>query len=515
VSHDSDPLLRAVQTGDQRCPDGAALAGLGRIAREAARPPKPVDLRSQVLEVCRSCSDEEAEAQLIDEIYDDGSLAAAAAAPELARLGERVRSAARPPREVDLLPRLEGRLAERSSRRLHQPGLDSQTSWRIWTAVVVGHVAALLTLAVFNFRFAEAKRPEYPSFPPDPTVTQLHPERLLEQLRALDPAASLPLDAPLPEHWSAAIDFTDLLELRERGEARASARRHYRMEASAGAVRAGLNWLLAQRDPQRGTIGPLLGKAEVDLSVQGLAALALLGEGLDDERRRAALRQLADWLVAHPDLHAVDASATGIAALALIEAGSQLDDERLHAAAAGLLQAFAERSARPLDGRGASAGFLVLAVRAAEPARIAVPEGLRRRIARFAESEPDSDSEMGLVAVQALARLLERGVHGAGAQRAALVGLQPGAVDGRGALFADCFVTLALREFGGRQWWQWSDDLQRAVLPSFRFGADGQAWVPGERLAHAEALGAAADCFATSLTLITLQAPYRYLPLAL
>ncbi|MBA2482553.1 MAG: hypothetical protein H0V44_17960, partial [Planctomycetes bacterium] len=45
---DTDPLLRAVADGDPACPDGRALARLGELVRTHARPPGRVDVAADV-----------------------------------------------------------------------------------------------------------------------------------------------------------------------------------------------------------------------------------------------------------------------------------------------------------------------------------------------------------------------------------------------------------------------------------------------------------------------------------
>ena len=46
-----------------------------------------------------------------------------------------------------------------------------------------------------------------------------------------------------------------------------------------------------------------------------------------------------------------------------------------------------------------------------------------------------------------------------------------------------------------------------------RFDGEGRAHVDGSLVRHAQVVGPGADVFATSLALLNLQAPYRYVPL--
>nr|MBA3710099.1 hypothetical protein [Planctomycetota bacterium] len=149
---DTDPLLRAVADGDPACPDGRALARLGALVRDHARPPAPIDVAAAVRARMRGeaafadddsdQSAEDIERAQIDRAYDgDGSTD-----EHLARLGDLVRSAADLPRPVDLIERVRAKLRQ-SANQPSMPTLDGGSRWRIWSAVIASHVAALVVVA--------------------------------------------------------------------------------------------------------------------------------------------------------------------------------------------------------------------------------------------------------------------------------------------------------------------------------------------------------------------------------
>lgn len=128
-----DPLLAAVQRGDPRCPDGRALAALGRLARAEA--PAPVDLVPRVL------------AALPADGADDGAaidawVAGAPCAP-LDRLRQ-LRRELLAPAPADLAPRVRAALGPRRWR----PDAAAAARWaarlRVALAVAAVHVLALL-----------------------------------------------------------------------------------------------------------------------------------------------------------------------------------------------------------------------------------------------------------------------------------------------------------------------------------------------------------------------------------
>lgn len=492
----SDPILRALREGDEACPDGRALAALGRLAREGARLPGPVDLVDRVRADCAAIDLDQAEAEMIDELYDGDRATAAAADPTLARLGELVRTGAAPEREVDLLPRLEGKLTRLSSRRAAAADLDGSTRWRIWTMVIAGHVAALLTLAVFNIQMADRAQPRTGIGGPE-----------LSGLYAIDVGSlttrhAAPQELELAPTWLALADRPQqVLALRAQRPLRDQARERYGMSDSAGTATAATAWLVARLRNQSGTIGTLTGEVEHDVAVQSLAALALLGQGSDDPVTRASAARVLEWLlVQQPRVAVHDVTVGGLLALALVEGALQHERSDLRAAAEAQLAGIATGGE---FGR-ARGGALLLACELAATAGFALPDGLRARALAA-----------GDIADAAVGRQLAEGVHAAMGDVPALLADRPVPDDaGRLDLLAWQMPTFAVRELGGLLWLQWAEDLQRSLLPAFRHSPDGEAWMPGELVRHAEITGPAADVFATSLALLTLQAPYRYLPLA-
>jgi hypothetical protein len=151
MSSDSDPLLRALTDEDPACPDGRALVALGRLIRSHSAPPgAAIAVADDV--IARLSDAEQLDSAQIDACFDGGQPAADA---QLARLGEMVRSLA--PRRVDLKDRVLARI--RASSRFSAFASDSQAvfertrRWRIWSAVVAGHCAALLAFAIFEIGF--------------------------------------------------------------------------------------------------------------------------------------------------------------------------------------------------------------------------------------------------------------------------------------------------------------------------------------------------------------------------
>lgn len=497
MSSHSDPILRALQTGDEACPDGRGLAQLGRLAREGAAPPKPIDLVARVRAACADADLDQAEAEMIDELYDGDSAAAAAADPGLARLGELVRTGAALERDPDLLPRLEGKLNRLSSRRAAVPDVDGATRWRIWTLVVAGHVAALLALAVFNVRMSNKQPLQVDQGIGGPSLPGLY---------SVDTGSLVTRDAAPQELELAGTWYdlnqrpTELLALRSEQRLRDQARSRYGMADSAGTAAGATAWLVARQQADSGVVGVLTGRTDHDVAVQSLAALALLGQGGDDPAVAAAAGRVLDWLAAQQPAGVDDGTAGGYLALALVEGALQLERDDLRAAAEAQLAVMATAGELgPVRG-----GALLLACELAAVAGYALPEGLRARAV-----------EAGGPATQVVAEQLAQGVHAAMGGVTALLTVRPEAdADGRLDFLAWQMSTFAVREVGGLLWLQWAESLQRAVLPTFQHSPDGEAWMPGAVVRHAPVTGPAADVFATSLALLTLQAPYRYLPLA-
>ena len=488
-----DPILRALRDGDEACPDGRALVTLGQYARLAAIPPQPVDLVASVRAACATLGDADTQdADLIDEYYD-GEAAASAADPGLRRLSELVREAAMLEREPDLLPRLEGKFGRLSSRRAVAADIDGATRWRIWTAVIVGHVAAFLALAIFNVRMSG-------NIDDGPRVLEV--TRLYQMDTSLIGQDGIPGSIELPMTWSdLAGQPQRLMVLRSSQELRDLARQRYGMEASAGTVQAGVAWLLHHQQSESGVIGQLTGRTDRDLAVQSLAALALLGEGVDDPTRKEALGRLVDWLaVQAPKATQTDATVDGLVALALVEAAVLLQRTDLQPLCEQVLQAAANDPG--ID--QARSGSLVVAAEMAALQQWTVPAELRAAAVQHTD-----------LGVSTFLSQIEHGQH-ASMQGVSQIIDEPLAADANARLDLLSWIapTLAVRQTGGLLWAAWAEDLQGLVLPAFSYTLDSQAWLPAERVRHAGVAGPAADTFATSLAIIVLQSPYRYLPLA-
>nr|MBA3687209.1 hypothetical protein [Planctomycetota bacterium] len=148
-------------------------------------------------------------------------------------------------------------------------------------------------------------------------------------------------------------------------------------------------------------------------------------------------------------------------------------------------------------------GGLTVPGRAYEIAR----QGLALRL-------PEIDADAGALGLAAFGRYVSGcgGNESTRSQVAQLARMLPevdaaGRVDPLGWFFA----TLAMREAGGAPWTAWSTALRERLLPVFVL-SDGRAHVPAERVRFAASAGG--DVFATSVAIIDLQAPYRYIPLA-
>jgi hypothetical protein len=523
MSTDTDPLLRAIVDQDPACPDGRALVAMGRLVREHSALPHPTDLGDSVLARLES-ADEEATAA-IDAIYDRGDYGGDAV---LARLGELVREAGRLERPVDLAATVLRRIRTSERQAAIPDSLDGGSRWRIWSAVVAGHVAALLAFAIVELSLSDrfvaftgapatgvAANAAAPADGQGPQIGgnagtgagPAAPDR-----RAIAPA----LPPRLPTSWSDIQGLgSDLFLPRRFPELRREMLRSHHLEASAPVIAAGLAWLEAQQDPDSGFFGRPSGLGERDLAAQSLAVLALLGEGLGDKPRTTAARRGLEWLRLRldaderPDCTRV---AFGLAGLALVEGGLLLGDEGSRLEAEHLLAAC--DSGLPMQpGAAGLGGFTLVAVETAQQGGLHVPGRLLTRARQDIGRSLPSQDDVGRLGLAAFARLIygHRDNSSTTQQLGRLGTLLP-AVDGAGRVdpLGWFFATLAMREAGGRDWERWAEALQGRLLPLFTMAA-GQAHVEAGKVRYAEAGG---EVFATSLALINLQAPYRYLPLA-
>ena len=465
--HDSDPLLRAVATGDTACPDGRALARLGALIRGQTVTPS-ADLGGQVqarmLSESLATSDDDRDAQL----------------------GLLIRN--QRPAPVDLRDRVRARLVG-SQRLVVQADPVRQQRHRLISAVIVAHLAAALVFAVIRFGH--------------PSEHQLRPSEVAATAPGV---ARLPTD--LPSSWSALRDGGDLFRLRRSPDLRSAARRAWGMERSAGDTAAALRWLIAQQSPD-GRIAT--GQVDADhlLAVHGLATLALLGEGFGDPGRVAATRLACAWLAAQPTPE--NPTSLGITTLALVEGSLLFADPQLGQAANASLAQLAQ--AAPA---AAPAGlFSLLAVECAYQGGLALPprllEQTRRTLARGLPA--DEERHVSRLGLATLGRVIT-GHHGVGATRLAeqLADMSPHE-DASGLLdpLAWLPASLALRDLGGSTWARWSADLQQTIEPSLT-RKDGLAWVAADQVRFANQVGG--DVFATAVTVLNLQVAYRYLPVA-
>ena len=498
-AHDSDPLLRAIANGNEQCPDGKALAQLGRLIR--GQQPLATDLRARVethmaIAEGQLASDD---GERVDHLYEQGG-----ADPELGRLRDLFAGIA--PQPVDLRARVRRQLL--ASQRLAPVTVEAPVSsraqavqvhvrqrrMRVITTVVVGHLAAVLVVAVFFANRSPAPVNDNSTWtnamPPVPRVLERGPQSWTQI-----PGSGF-----------------DLFALRRSPELRAAARTRFNSERSAGAVACGLRWLLAQQgsDGRFATAQNATADAATrDAAVcrHALATLALLGEGggttsIDRERMQAAQQALAALNQASL---LVDADSTcqtrSLVTLARVEGA--LLGACPHAVADLALRDLAEHlPATGLD------GFGLLAVETAQQGGLSVPAALLERsrqtlVAPTDANEPDL-ARLGLITF-ARATLGYRDNPATTALSDALAGRAP-TMTSPAEPQAWLFATLALREMGGPAWDTWIAGLQSRVLPSFVDAGPGMAYVGTD--AQSDTVGA------TATAVLELQVAYRYLPLS-
>lgn len=492
-NRDSDPLLRAIATGDEHCPDGKALAKLGRLIR--GEQPLASDLRTRVESRLAASEGQLAtdDAERIDQHYErDG------ADPELDRLRGLFSGIA--PAPVDLRERVRKQLiassrlapisaeAPVSSRAEALLAAQRRRRLRLVISVVIGHVAAVLVIAIL--------------------IASNHTRTVIDEhggwSNPTPPVPRLPEHGPRDWMQLPGSGF-DLFALRRTPELRAAARARFNCERSAGAVACGLRWLQTRQD----AAGRFATEATAPiLTGHTLATLALLGEGgggtsIDRARLEAARRALT---ALDQDPLLVDASTAArpraLVALARTEGALLGLSERTKAEAA--LRDLSDH----LDPQVPLDGFAALAVETAQQGGLVVPSALLARSRELtamvapAAGEPDV-GRLGLVTF-ARVTLGYRDNPATTSLADALVAVAPTAersapVDASDWLFA----TLALREVGGTAWDTWIATLQSHVIPLFSDAGPGLASVT-----------ASADPVqATAAAVLDLQAAYRYLPL--
>lgn len=541
--NDSDPLLRAVADGDPNCPDGRTLAALGDLFRRHAQPPNEVDdLSGDILARLKDVEHSDVnELDAIDAFYDGnpggiGGNSDTAVDPTLDRLAGLARSVG--PRRVDVTNAVLKRI--RASSRLaavlgvddERESIDGRSRWRIISAVVAGHVAALLAFAIFQIGFHAGQESTA-----DGTTLAVDGDRGTGD--GTDATGStvaggrnnLDLNAPalppnLPATWGDIRGLgTDLFLLRRFPELRTNARQLFGMQASESSVARSVAWLRTQLDAKTGTFssGDTATHDERTLATHALGTLALLGEGLGDKAHSADTRRALDWLrvrLGDTELSG-DGSGTdhafaglgqvtsGLVSLALVEGALLYGDLGLRTVAESTLTTL-DRGLPMQAGAAGLGGFTLLALETAQQGGMRVPGRLLQQARRsIARTLPAHDADAGRVGLAAFARY----IYGLGANSSTrlqvnqLGHLLPGTGSGRPDPLGWFFATLALREADGSDWQQWSGALEGQLVPLVQ--ADGH--VDAGAIRYGETGG---DVFATSLVVLNLQVPYRYLPLA-
>jgi hypothetical protein len=543
--NDSDPLLRAVADGDPNCPDGRTLAALGDLFRRHAAPPGEAnDLSADILARLSDIADADNgmdDQENIDAYYD-GDDRSQVADPQLDRLSALARSIG--PRRVDLTAAIQRRIRTPSrfatvfdkhanQENDQQEGLDGRGRWRIISAVIAGHVAALLAFAIFELGFHAGQDQHV-----DGIIVAKNDH---DELRAGERDGSLIagttagkrngtlLNAPalppnLPNSWSDIRGLgTDLFLLRRFPELRANARPLFGMQASTASVSRGVAWIRSQLNPVNGTFTVDGGNSERDLATHSLATLALLGEGLGDKALSADTRKALDWLrVQLGDTQLIgDDSGTdhalsslsqvtsGLLCLSLVEGALLYGDTDLRAIAEASLVTL-DRGLPMQPGAAGLGGFTLLALETAQQGGLRVPGRLLSQARRsLAIALPKQDADAGRVGLAAFAQY----IYGLGSnsstrqQITQLSTLLPATAAGRTDPLGWFFATLAMREADGADWQRWSSALEAQLIPLVQ--ADGH--VASNSIRYGETGG---DVFATSLVMLNLQVPYRYLPLA-
>ena len=518
---DSDPIWRALVEHDSACPDGQALAKLGQLFRDEAQVSASNDFTQRVLQACHEAGDAD---ELIDEYYNDGQRSTIGVVdPGLDKLRRLARRGARVPEPVDLLPDVMDNL-HRHSARHEQADLDRVTRLRIWATVIVGHVAAIVTIVVLHGHV----------FNPQELITEndyavlpnMQQQELIEETRErldieqLDRETSAAMAAGLPLRWSQIRGEPEtLFLLRQNTKLKELYRRYYGNDSCKATVHAGLDWLRAQ---QQGD-GSFLGQRHIDgsraLATQSLALLALMADGLADSEQSALVRRGVDylgrWLSAEgrfvfdeTDLASSDV-AVGMASLALVEAALLLDDDTLKQRAETVLNHNLPAQRHMTAGLD---GYFLLALETAYVGALQVNAQDLSAIRGRARSGSNG-ADMGHLGLMALTRYL----YGYRDSKRLREQLDRMAADlpqldqsERCDPLQWFFPSLAVREAGGEDWKRWNTAMQRSLLPCFHYNnVTQQAWVPHQRVRYADN-----DVLATSLVLLNLQADHRYIPLA-
>ena len=510
ASHDSDPLLRALAHGDEHCPDGKALAQLGRLLR--SQQPRASDLRSRVesrLAVAdgQLASDDD---ERVDQHYEHGGDDA-----DLSRL--RGLFTAIGPAPVDLRERVRKQLL--ASQRLAPVSDEAPVSsraqavqvqqrhhrLRLISTVIVGHLAAILVIAVL---FANRD------------LSTVNGNENGKGTTIMPPVPRLPEHGPQDWTQIPGSGF-DLFVLRRSPELRSAARIRFNSERSAGAVACGLRWLAAQQGSDGAfavanptDASPTGTIRDAATSRQAMVILALLGEGggttsVDRERLECAQRALTA-LTREPLLLTTDSSPRARALVTLARVEGALLGLCPNTVADSALRDLAEHApATALD------GFAVLAIETACQGGLNVPPTLRERSRQILLTPADANEpELARLGLATFARAIlgYRDNPATAALSEALAARTPTAtspLEPQGWLFA----TLALREMGGAAWDTWMAGLQSRVLPTFVDAGPGLAFVAGSNVNGNDDPLQEDTIWTTAATVLELQTAYRYLPL--
>jgi|GEM_PF-3021715 len=513
MSHDSDPLLRAIRDGDTACPDGAALAELGRRVRAASTPAPTVDLVPRVLARIDAAmlsagldgrahddlaNDDAFSDTAIDAFYDAGDTSN----EDIARLAAVVRSACQPAQTIDMQDAVRACLKGGSLRLRSQRRADLSGRFRIWSAVIAGHIAAVLAFTTW-----QANQHPAPSTDNNPTVATTSDPGLHGAVGA---AQQMVAPVSAPQAWpNLRPQVDDLFAPRRLAQTREHARTQAGLGTTAPLVAGAMIWLIDQQDETTGHFGGISGTPERDLATQSLAVLALLGDGVEDPRVEAAIRLGLHWITANHDDADQDGVAASLAALALVESAAVLDDAILRDQAAAALMVLVPEQ----PGQAGLGGFTWLALQTAATTGTPVSgHALATAQDVLGRVLPNSDDDAGRIGLAAFARLIT-GRSGLASTKHLLSVLErshlrpqqdtTGRIDPLGTLFA----TWAMYQAGGQTWTDWAHDLREATTPAFTQLA-GLAWVPAERVRFADTVPNG-DVFATAVTVLNLQAAYR------
>jgi hypothetical protein len=420
-----DPVWRALVQGETACPDGPALAKLGRLLREH-EPPQPVELCQRVQAAVRAVGEE---SEQIADFYEDQQ-AAVAARPDLVRLRRLLQEGAEPPRPVDLAPRVNEQV-ERQRRRSPRR-LDPAMRWRIWLAVAGAHIAALLALFIIIDHWRERAGVGSGLAPAAPRwyqtdlalVAGRQPAHRWEDLgrsRLLAPRADPALAQRL--HQQTGVTWVELTE-------------------------AGCRWLRAQR---RGD-GRWAGDSDArSVAVDAAVVAALLAAGDTGPAVQQALVVLPTTVV--PADQPLTSVARALRALALVDACVLLPEQGFEVAARSAVAA--------LD--TSSVPWAVLARRQAAALGWSVTA-----------TATDDQERVFLAFTAGEAGWADGLLHCLPTESPAL--LEPGEALLGGAV---------LRDVGGLGWLLWRERMQAA---SERFmQQEDRAWLPGEQVTGAAA----------------------------